>query len=258
MNVKTARAILRCQGAHQIQAPDRLTQSALKVIAKTPEISDALSAQVAADAVALEKVSVDVPADLIDAMTELSERLSEPVRRSAVSIKNPAFLAVALAFMAMIGVGVWLLMIQMEGFRGMEETISLAEIGDLSEPSQFEPLDAPAGTLGDWFVMQGFDGFRVPTGFESYQVVGVRTFDFEGTAVAMAVVPENRAFFYVFPSRSLGIVPGASGNWRILEYGPEARQRALGITQTGDFCFMISFQGNRAAMEEFIRKSESQ
>ncbi len=258
MNVKTARAILRSQGPHQIHVPDRVTQSALKVVEKTPEISEALATQVAADAVISEKISIAVPGDLIDAMVELSERLSEPVRRSAVSMKNPAFLAVALAFMAMIGVGVWLLMIQMEGFRGMEETISLAAQGDLSEPSQFEPLDAPAGTLGDWFVMQGFDGFRVPAAFANYQVVGVRVFDFEGTPVAMAVVPENRAFFFVFPSQALGIVPGASGNWRILEYGTEASRRVLGIVQSGDFCFMISFQGNRAAMEEFIRKSESQ
>ncbi|MFY8215997.1 MAG: hypothetical protein ACOVMP_05285 [Chthoniobacterales bacterium] len=235
MNFKNACAMLKCQGPGQLEDPDRTTRAALKVIAKSTDFSAALENQKTLDAIAAAKISVQVPEDLLASMHELSEKLAEPVARSSATVKNPAFLMVALAFLAMVGMGVWLAVSQTDRFPGMDEAILLAEAGDVSQPSQFEPLSATAGSLSDWFAMQGFDGFQVPEAFANHSVVGVRVFDFEGISVAMAVVPENRSFFYVFPSRQLGIAPGESGSWRIIEYGPESAKRVMGISQIGDF-----------------------
>lgn len=253
MNAKMAKAVLKCLGPRQAESPDRTAQAALKVASKAPELATAFKAQNSADLAFAEKVAVVVPEDFLDSLNQLSEKLNEPVRKSSVSVKNPAFLTVVLGFVAMVGVGVWLLLAQMDGFPGMEEAIALAKVGDVSQPSQFEALEARAGSLGDWFVMQGFDGFTVPETFANHEVVGVRVFDFEGTMVALAAVPNNRSFFYVFPSTALGIAPGESGHWRILEYGADANRRVMGISQIGDFCFMITFEGDRSEMEAFLQ-----
>jgi len=257
MNLKNACAILKCSGPEQLDDPDRPTRAALKVAAKSKEFCVALENQKSIDAIAAGKISVSVPDDVIASMQDLSEKLAEPAARSSATVRNPAFLMVALAFLALVALGVWLALSQVDSFPGMEEAILLAEAGDISQPSQFEPLSATAGSLSDWFAMQGFDGFQVPAAFAKHAVVGVRVFDFEGVTVAMAVVPENRSFFYVFPSLPLGIAPGESGSWRIVEYGPESASRVLGISQIGDFCFMITFEGSRSMMEQFVRTSEA-
>lgn len=257
MNLKTASAHLKCQGPIALESPDRVTGAALKVVAKSQEVSDALKNQMLIDAIAAKKILVPVPEDLLDSMQELGDKLSEPVARSSATVRNPAFLVVALAFIAMVGLVVWITLSQLDRFPGMDEAILLAEAGDASQPSQFEALDATAGSLSDWFVMQGFDGFQVPAAFANQSVVGVRVFDFEGVGVAMAVVPENRSFFYVFPSQPLGVAPGESGSWRMIEYGPESARRVMGVSQIGDFCFMVTFEGNRDQMNRFIHASNA-
>jgi len=257
MNFKNACAIVKCLGPGQLEDPDRLARAALKVASKSKEIGAAVENQKSLDTIAAEKIAVAVPDDLLSTMREIGEKLGEPAARSSATFRNPAFLVVALAFLAMVALVVWLTPSQLDGFPGVDEAVLLAEAGDVSQPSQFEALSATAGTLGDWFVMQGFDGFQVPSGFATHSVVGVRVFDFEGVKVAMAVVPENRSFFYVFPSLQLGIAPGESGSSRIVEYGPESAPRVLGISQFGDFCFMVTFEGDRRMMERFIRASEA-
>ncbi len=258
MNQRTARAVLRCAGPHELDSPNRTVRDALKVTEKSPEVVEALATQREADAAAAEKLMVDLPPEFLESMDHLLTRLNEPTRKSNFSVKEPAFLALALAFMAMVGLGAWMLLAQLDGFSGMEEAVELAKQGDLSQPSQFEPLDANAGALGDWFVMQGFDGFQVPQEFSGFSVVGVRVFDFEGTQVALSAVPENRSFFYVFPSKQLGISPGESGSWRVLEYGEGNSARVLGISQIGDVCFMVTFAGERSDMENFLRDARAQ
>lgn len=255
MNIKAARALLKCQSPHALEHPDGGTRSALKTVAKSPEGQTAIEAQKAADAAVAEKLLIDAPEGLCATFADLSRKIREPKRRHHFSVTEPAFLAVALGFFAMIGVAVWLLLGQLDGFTGMEEAISLAKAGDTSQPAQFEAIDAPVGSLADWFLIQGFDGFAVPAGFTDYRVVGVRVFEFESTPVAQAAVPENRSFFYVFPSKNLGIFPGESGNWKVVEYGEGPDQRVLGISQLGDYCFMITFVGSRNDMEQFIRQS---
>jgi hypothetical protein len=252
MNLRSAKEILRCCGPFSDDVAEKDVRSALRAAAKSPDVLAAFERQRELDARVASHLNFAIPEEALAEFEKLTAKLSTPAQRSRVSARDPAFLAVGLAFMAIIGLGVWLLLARMDAFPGLEETTAIAKVGDVSQPAQFEALQAPAGSLGDWFVMQGFDGFQVPQGFAQSEVVGVRVFEFEGTPVAMAAVPENRSFFYVFPSKSLGIEPGEAGNWRIVEYGDGSDERVLAISQMGNFCFMITFAGRQRDMERFL------
>lgn len=252
MNLRSAKDVLRCCGPFSDDVSDKEVRAALRATAKFPDVLAAFEQQRSLDARAAAHLNFPIPDEAKLEFDKLATKLSAPAQRSRVSTREPAFLAVGLAFMAIIGLAVWMLLARMDAFPGLDEAVAIAKTGDASQPSQFEALQAPAGSLGDWFVMQGFDGFQVPQEFAAAEVVGVRIFEFEGTSVAMAVVPENRSFFYVFPSLSLGIEPGEAGNWRVVEYGEGSEERVLAISQMGNFCFMITFSGRQRDMERFL------
>jgi hypothetical protein len=100
-------------------------------------------------------------------------------------------------------------------------------------------------------VVQEFDGFVVPAGMESAPVIGVRTFKYDDTPIAVAAVSKPKSLCYVFEANPLGIsLP--KGEWRIVNYGRNSK-RALAITQLGNMAFVIALrEGGRAELQKYV------
>lgn len=191
------------------------------------------------------ELSAQANTDISDA----THAFSQPHESSRVSIRNPATLAVALGFLLLIGVLTWHFLGQAGVFP--DEAIKIATDGSAARPDQFDPVEEKAGQLQDWFMLKGFDNFRVPPGFENFDVIGVRIFKSDNEPIAQAAVAENTMFFYSFASQELGIDIRPEKSWRVTQ----ANSIAIAIREERGVCFMVSFRGTTEEMEKFLRKT---
>ncbi len=164
-----------------------------------------------------------------------------------LSARNPATIAVGLGFLLLVALLTWHLL----GRAGVfpEEAIKIATDGAKATPDQFDVVENKAGDLQDWFMLKGFDNFRVPPGFELFVVAGVRNFKVENEPVAQAAVPENTMYFYSFAAGPFGINVTPEKSWRITE----ADRTVLAIREESGICFLLAFRGTKADMERVLR-----
>ena len=184
-----------------------------------------------------------------NAISHASEEIHAHRSGKKSARRNPATMAVGVAFLLLIGLLAWRFISQNVDFP--EEALKIAtEAGKASE-DQFSPVETKTGGLADWFALKGFDHFQLPPGLEDMETAGIRFFQFEGEQIAqVAVVDGDRGLFFIsFASDSLGISIRPEGSWRITQAG----KYALAIRQEGTTCLMISFQGTKAEMETFLR-----
>jgi len=249
MNTKQARQYLLAYRPSGADDGDRSIRAAMKTAASTPELQAEFHNQLAFDRALAGRLDAIVPDDLAEPLTEAAARLLTKKHRR-LSLRDPAMLSVGLAFLVLIGLGVWIFLGKANSFAGMDEVTEMAQAGDKAQPSEFQELETKAGTLTDWFAMQDFDGFAVPPGMENAPVVGVRVFKYEDVPVATAAVARPRAFFYVFEAQPFGIsLP--EGEWRMLEYGDKTR-RTLAIRQIGNMAFVVALRGSKADMQSYL------
>jgi hypothetical protein len=179
----------------------------------------------------------------IEAATAKLSDARQGVRRSAY---NPATLAVGVGFLLLVGVLVWNFLGRAGAFP--EEALKIATEGISAAPEQFDPVEERAGAIGDWFMLKGFDGFRVPPGLEQANVVGVRMFKFENETVASALVLENQMYLFAFRGGPLGVSVTPEKTWRITE----TKRNVLALREEGGYCFMIAFRGTAEDMRRFL------
>ncbi len=253
MNLKRAKQVLRCAGPHSEEHARRELKEALAEAERSPELAGAYANQLAFDRAAAGAVRVEVPPGVATALTGYGERFSERRPAFRLSVHNPAAVAVGAAFLVLVCLLAWIFLANAGGFAGMREVTELALAGGRAEAGQFDPLEAKASALGDWFVLEGFDGFRVPEELAEYGAVGVRLYRHEGEAVASAAVPigGRRAFFYSFDAHPFGVSVTPEGAWRVAEFGPND-EFVLGIREVGAKCFVVSFRGTRGEMEALL------
>ena len=185
-----------------------------------------------------------------------SKQISEAAKAFAahrsgarIAVSNPAMIAVGLGFLLLVGVLAWHLLGQAGTFP--DEAIKIAATGAKAGAEQFDAVEEEAGHLQDWFMLKGFDNFRVPPGLEHYHVVGVRLFKAENEYVAQAAVREHTTFFYSFPAHAFGIRVVPEKSWRITEDG----RTVLAIRQEDGMCFLIAFRGRKQDMEALLEKA---
>ncbi len=164
------------------------------------------------------------------------------------AVKNPATIAVGAAFLILIAVVVW----QVTGKVGVfpEEAIKVATEARRATQESFSPVDAKLGTLPDWFAMQGFEGFQIPPGLENLDAVGVRTFSYDGAAVAQVAVlnDEKNLFVISFPAEAFEIRSLPSQTWQVSSSG----RNAYAIREENGMCFLITFAGSESEMTAFL------
>jgi hypothetical protein len=163
-------------------------------------------------------------------------------------VKNPATLAVGMAFLLLIAVLVW----HFTGRAGTfpEEAIKIVELARRAKQENFSPVDVKLEHLPDWFAMQGFDGLRIPAGFEDLNAVGVRTFQHEGETVAqMAILDgERNVYMLSFPASPFDIRGLRPEAWQITSTG----RFASAITEKDGICTLITFSGSEEDMKSFL------
>jgi hypothetical protein len=186
------------------------------------------------------------PKSALGTLEALEESLREEAAEGRSCVRNPATIAVALGFLLLVGMLVW----QMTGQAGVfpEEALKIASVGRRADFDQFAPVEVKASRVGDWFVMQGFDGFAVPVEFGDYDAVGVRTFKVDGNTVAQvaAIDGERRVFFLSFEAVPFRIPAG--GGWRVATSG----RHVVAMRRDGEMCFLVSFEGTPGEMHEAL------
>lgn len=205
---------------------------------------------------AVEKVQPNLPAPVSAGDLPLSDAAEHQVATGAHTlaerhggkhsfVSNPATIAVGLGFLLLVAVLVW----NMLGRAGVfpDEAIKIADMGAKAGMDRFEPVETTLGGLQDWFMLKGFDGFRVPPALENIPAVGVRLFKFENETIAQALVLENRMSVFCFNGRPLGVsVPEKT--WKI----DEGERLALAIREENGIVLLLAFRGTREQMRKFL------
>lgn len=249
MNSKTARRVLRGCAWSGADDQEREIVAAMKRLGKDEAFREEFERQREFDKRLGGRLDEAVPAEIAPRLEELATKLTAGGARRH-TLGDPAMMAAGFAFLVLVGLVVWIVMGNGGIFGGMAEVEKLARTGDNAGIEQFEPVETAAGTLGDWFMMQGFDGFKVPPGFENAKVVGVRLFDYENVPVAVAAIANPRSFIYVFRAEPLGLSL-KDGEWRVETYN--GGRHVLAVRQIGANAFMTTMQGSEQEMLDYVR-----
>lgn len=248
MTKKAARDILICRRPSGGDDEERVMREALAVAAQNPDLDAEVKAQHAIDARVASDLDVLVLSEEAKAkIASAKERLN--ARENAHRISSSAMIAVGVGFLLLIGVVVWNLLGRAGTFP--EDAIKIATEGAKARPEQFDPVETKVGSLEDWFMMKGFDHFRVPAAFAKFETAGVRLFRVENEPIAVTLIPENFMYFYVFNPQPFGFNVVPEKTWRVTE----ADRWVLAIREEGGMCFMIAFKGKKADMERVLKQA---
>ena len=163
------------------------------------------------------------------------------------------FFAVSIGLIATICMLVWVVSDQMNSFTGADTITQLLDSADGLKGNEFEPVEASARDLEDWFFLKhGLEHYAVPKEFADTKTVGCRVFKFNGTTIAQVMAEgEKRMLFYLFPSAELGIKV-RHGKWAVVD----GDQWVGGVTAVGDTCFVVAFQGTQDEMKKYLAKNQ--
>jgi len=250
MNVKVARQILACRTPAGTDDNEREMREALATAEADATLQATFATQRALDETTAAEL-LSLPLDETDEATIAEGATALAAAHSGAGrnpVKNPATLAVALGFLLMIAVLVWNFMGRAGTFP--EEAIRIAQDGAKMGAEKFNEVEEKASGLQDWFMMKGFENFRVPAALENLDVVGVRLFKEDDEPVAQVLIPENRTFAYSFKGDPFGIDLVPEKAWRITE----ADRMAYAIRQEDGICFLLAFKGKKQDMVDFLKK----
>lgn len=182
-----------------------------------------------------------------------NEKLIPQTKRSWLkTILNPAVISIALALAVIAGVIVFIVMERMKEFPGSPTARKLLTVAAATRMSMLDPVDAEAGSLGDFFFMKyRLEHYDVPPEFAEMRASACRVFDDdEGHRVAQISIPEKRLQFFLFPAeRNLktGKPKGFSG-WRYVEQ--EGWSGAV-LSRAG-VCFMAALRGTPKDLAPYL------
>jgi hypothetical protein len=251
VNARLARQILRSYRPSGADDQERDVREALKMGEKNAELGGEFQDQLAFDrAVAARLVEKPLPEEVASALEEAADRV-EAGRCRRFTLRDPAMLAVGLAFLFLVGLVTWIVLGKMSSFAGVQEISEMVSTGSQVGPDRYTEMETRAGLLKDWFVMQDFEGFVVPPELEDSPVAGVRLFQFNDEPVAAIAVTGPPGLLYVFAAHPLGLsLP--DGRWQIAPYGP-GRKRFFAVRQIGTMAFVVALRsGGEAELKKFL------
>ncbi|MET0252931.1 MAG: hypothetical protein ABW214_02750 [Terrimicrobiaceae bacterium] len=250
MNSKSARQILLCRRPGGEDDSDPAMKRAMAVAAKDRSLAAEFQKQSAFDRACaddLEAISLDE--DSRAQIDEGARAFAAKHGGARMRIGKHAAFAVGVGFLLLVGLLVWMVL----GRAGIfpDEAVKISMTGAKATPNQFDPVEEKADALQDWFMLKGFDNFRVPPEFAQFDVVGVRIFTVDNEPVAQVAVPENLMYFYCFSSQPLGINVVPEGSWRITE----SDRSVLAIREEKGMCFLVAFRGSKKDMKSLLEKA---
>ncbi len=182
-----------------------------------------------------------------------NEKLIPQKKRSwRKTILNPAVISVALAMAVIAGVIVFIVMERMKEFPGSGTARKMLTIAAATRAGMLDPVDADAGSLGDFFFMKyRLEHYDVPPEFADLHASACRVFDDdEGHRVAQISVPTQRLQFFLFPAeRNLKDGrPREFSGWRYL-----TQEGWSGVVQSrAGVCFMAALRGDEQALAAYL------
>jgi len=248
MNLPKARRLLICYIADPNITPSPAVQKALKVAADSDILSSEYQAQVEID----KRVHASIKGLRIpeDVLSSLGNRVASiPPRR--FNPRDPAMVAVLIGFLLLVTVLTWNFLGRPAAFPS--DAIEIAEEVLTFDERPFEPVNLPAGSLEDWFVLKGFDGFDVPTPLEKYNAEDAAILKIDTQSVAAITVPEQNSQFISFNAHPHEITIFPEGSWRYLQLDTE---NALALRRDADMCFMVIRRGSLAELKRFLEKDK--
>jgi hypothetical protein len=168
--------------------------------------------------------------------------------------RNPAVLSVALAVAVIVGVIVFIVLERMKEFPGSGTARKMLTIASATKAGQLDPVNADAGSLGDFFFMKyRLEHYDVAPEFASLRTSACRVFDDdEGHRVAQISVPEKRMQFFLFPAERdpKDARPLQFTGWRYVEH-----EGWTGAVQVKDgVCFMAALRGDGKDLAPYLAK----
>ena len=248
MNLPKARRLLICYIADPNITPSPAVQKALKVAADSDILSSEYQAQVEID----KRVHASIKGLRIpeDVLSSLGNRVASiPPRR--FNPRDPAMVAVLIGFLLLVTVLTWNFLGRPAAFPSA--AIEIAEAVLTFDERPFEAVNLPAGSLEDWFVLKGFDGFDVPTPLEKYNAEDAAILKIDTQSVAAITVPEQNSQFISFNAHPHEITIFPEGSWRYLQLDTE---NALALRRDADMCFMVIRRGSLAELKRFLEKDK--
>jgi len=248
MNLPKARRLLICYIADPNVTPSPAVQKALKVAADSDILSSEYQAQVEID----KRVHASIKGLRIpeDVLSSLGNRVASIPPRP-FNPRDPAMVAVLIGFLLLVTVLTWNFLGRPAAFPSA--AIEIAEEVLTFDERPFEPVNLPAGSLEDWFVLKGFDGFDVPTPLEKYNAEDAAILKIDTQSVAAITVPEQNSQFISFNAHPHEITIFPEGSWRYLQLDTE---NALALRRDADMCFMVIRRGSLAELKRFLEKDK--
>lgn len=161
------------------------------------------------------------------------------------TLRHPAVLAIAFAFVVVLGVIFFGSMRELDEFPGREVLVSLVE--GQGGPEWEKVAGAEAGSLGDWFMLKGFDGFTVPQELEHRKVSACRVITVDGQPVAQLTFEDGGGRLFVLRGGDLGVEPGAP-EWRFFQQLNEV----VGVMEEGKNCYVLIVTGEGPELKQYL------
>jgi len=175
--------------------------------------------------------------------------LAEPPRPGRLKLLcQPAVLAIGLAFLVVVGVLIYSARTQMDDFIGKDLVMDLVENSLSTTVPDFEPIaSTDAGKLDDWFVLNGFENYSVPSQLEQAKAVACRVHKHEGVLMAEVELDKQNARLLVFRAADLKSPVDKS------EHIFQQDEWAVAILGDKENRYVVMFQGDTDDMPEFLK-----
>ena len=246
MTPAAARKILAMHLEDAVEAAPSSVQKALKALGGSPELLADYERQTVLDRRGRKILAeAEVPPDVEQALSEAVASL--PARR--FQPKDPAILAAALGFLLLVALLVWNFLGRPAAFP--PDAGEIAEMVIENGDESFDDVGEPAGEVEDWFVMKGFDGFKVPDHLAANLAETGGLLKIRNRDVAVVVVPGRDSRFVVFEAEPFGVdIP--EGEWRTVRIDDRF---AAAVRQQDGMCFMIVRRGSLASVQDLLGAS---
>ncbi|MGA3170270.1 MAG: hypothetical protein ABSE62_04585 [Chthoniobacteraceae bacterium] len=243
-----AALLLQCHCPALPGTEDPRIVKAVRAAEKDPALKTELARQRAFDErqmAALEQVTA--PHSLLG---KLAAAQPAAMRAGKGALMQPVVIAILIGALVLVGWGGVTLWNRAHSFPGKDSAMRIVEVNDEMTGMEMEPRKELAGELDDWFFDKyGFEDYYLPPGFENYHAVGARLFKQDDGQVAQVAIEENNMIFFSFKADDFGVALPTNDQWRVFTDG----DWAAGLIQHDDECFMVTFRGSAADMDDFLK-----
>lgn len=180
---------------------------------------------------------------------DLREKLVAQSPARSGTLRHHAILPVLAGVLVLVGIAIFFQMRNATQFEGRETVEQMIEGTAESAGMELEVVSSPAGQLGDWFYMKGFEGYSLPPELASLPAVGSRVAAVDGRSVAQVAVDRHHLVIHVFDAAKFGVALESGGPWRVFTH----EVWAAAVRRQGPTCYLLTVQGTEGEMEAILK-----